>query len=182
VPLVTSLEVGAEEVDAFYAAWVEEVLQQAVDELLADYHQGGKGDYFRVLYSRVCEEMTMVEIGQALNLKTSSVENYFKQARNRLAKKLQGLVRDHVLHYCPQAELDTEFDAEWGRLGRYLHAHGGLEQILRQSSQREEPLLSKKAQATSMKMVLTRVTEILSQKIQHEAGRIPSQDAPLDKE
>jgi RNA polymerase sigma factor (sigma-70 family) len=165
LPVITSLEVGAEQVDAFYAAWVEEVLQQAVEELLAEYHQAGKGDYFRVLYGRVCEEMTMPEIAQALNLKTSTAENYFKQARDRLTQKLQELIRNHLLHYCPDAEVETEFDTEWGRLGQYLQDHGGLEQTVRRSNQTAESLLSKQARTASMTMILTRVTGILSHSV-----------------
>src|SRR5262249_18863629 len=53
----SSLDAPAEQVDAFYAAWVEEILQQAVETLFATYHQSRKGDYFRVLYGRICEEM-----------------------------------------------------------------------------------------------------------------------------
>jgi RNA polymerase sigma factor (sigma-70 family) len=170
LPLVTSLEIGAEQVDAFYAAWVEEVLHQAVEALLAEYHRGGRGDYFRVLYGRVCDEMTMPEIGQALNLKTSSVENYFKHARNRLAEELQELVRDHVHRYCPEAEMDAEFAAEWERLGQYLQENGGLEQTVRRSGQAALPLLAKKAQTTTMNIVLTRITGILSENVPDEAG------------
>jgi RNA polymerase sigma factor (sigma-70 family) len=168
LPVVTSLEVGAEQVDAFYAAWAEEILQQAVEALLAEYHQAGKGDYFRVLYGRVCEQMTMPEIAQALNLTTSTAENYFKRARDRLAQKLQELVRNHLLHYCPEAELEAEFEAEWGRLGQYLQDHGGLEQTVRRLNQTAESLLAKQARTASMKMVLTRVTEILSHSVRSQ--------------
>ena len=36
LPLVASLDAPAEEVDAFYAAWVEELLQQAVERSSPD--------------------------------------------------------------------------------------------------------------------------------------------------
>ena len=70
------------QVDVFYAAWVADILEQAVQSLLEEYHRAGKGDYFRVLYSRICEEMTMPEIADSLSISLTAVENYFKAAPN----------------------------------------------------------------------------------------------------
>ena len=78
----------ADKADLFYAAWVEEILRQTVEGLLTDYNQRGKGDYFRVFYGRLCEDMAMQEIASALQLRASTVTNYFQHARTRLAETL----------------------------------------------------------------------------------------------
>ena len=89
LPLVTSLDAPAEQVDAFYAAWVEDLLQQAVETLCDHYHREGKGDFFRVLYGRLCDAMTTTEIARDLDITVSQAENAFKDARKRLARRLE---------------------------------------------------------------------------------------------
>src|SRR5262249_30454965 len=101
------------------------------DRLLAEYNTAGKGDYFRVLYGRICDEMTMPEIAESLQLKLTTVENYFRSARERLGQKLEDLVRQHVGRYSPPHLVSQEFAAEWKRLGEWLSQSGGLEQTLR---------------------------------------------------
>ena len=90
LPLVTALNAPAEQVDAFHAAWVEELLQQAVEAILAHYHAEGKGDFFRVLYGRLCDAMTMPEIAKALGVTVGQAENAFKHARKSLAQRAGG--------------------------------------------------------------------------------------------
>src|SRR5262249_24423113 len=126
-----SLDAPEDQVDAFYASWVADLLEQAAQSLMDEYHADGKGDYFRVLYGRICEEMTMPEIADSLGLPLTTVENYFKAARKRLADRLQELVRAHASRYCPQEDLEEEWQSEWNRLGEHLKTHGGLEDILR---------------------------------------------------
>src|SRR5262249_48120885 len=140
LPLVASLEAPAEQVDAFYAAWVEELLQQAVESLLAEYHREARGDYFRVLYGRLCDGMTGAEVAQALGLTQSQAENAYKHARKRLARRLEELVRDHVRRYCPAAEADDGFAAEWGQLAEFLKREGGLERAVRRAYVAFDPL------------------------------------------
>jgi RNA polymerase sigma factor (sigma-70 family) len=119
--------------DAFYASWADDLVHQAVEWLLAQYNEEGKGDYFRVLYGRLCEGTTMPAIAEALGLQLSQAENAYKHARRRLARRLEELVRAHVRRYCPAGEAEAELAAEWGRLGHYLKGHGGLEEALRRA-------------------------------------------------
>ena len=157
LPLVTSLDAPADQVDAFHAAWVEELLQQAVDGLLSDYHREGKGDHFRVLYGRLCDGMTMAEIAAALGVAVSQAENAFKHARKGLAQRLEELVRDHVRRYCPADDMEGEFAAEWGQLGAYLKEHGGLEEAVRRAHEGHDATPRKKQKTAA----LTRMAEAL---------------------
>ena len=116
--------------DMFYAAWVDDVVQTCVEGLMQDFHKTGKGDYFRVLYGRLCEGMTMPEISRALDIKVTDAENYLKSARKKLAEKLESHVRKHVARYCHEQSPDVEFEEEWQRLGEFLKQHGGLEQTI----------------------------------------------------
>jgi DNA-directed RNA polymerase specialized sigma24 family protein len=131
-PVVTEDEASAEQVDAFYAAWAEDLLQRAVESLLTDYHREGRGDHFRVLYGRLCEGLTAAAAAAALGLTLTQSENAYKHARQRLAGRLEELVRSHVRRYCPD-DPDEEFAAEWGRLGEFLTGHGGLEEAVRRA-------------------------------------------------
>ncbi|MGH7192963.1 MAG: RNA polymerase sigma factor, partial [Candidatus Saccharimonadales bacterium] len=62
-----------EQSDAFYAAWVEDVVERAVRSLAAEYGRQGKGDYLRVLYGRICDELTIAACADALWLKPATV-------------------------------------------------------------------------------------------------------------
>jgi RNA polymerase sigma factor (sigma-70 family) len=126
-------DASKEYADAFYAAWAEDLVNQAVDGLLAEYNASGKGDCFRVLYGRVCEEMPFAEIAAALKLTAGATESHFRQAKQRLSDRLQDLVRWQVGRYSSAAEADAEFVVEWGRLGDHLRDHGGLEGAVRRS-------------------------------------------------
>jgi hypothetical protein len=160
-PLITSLDAPADQVDAFHAAWVEELLQQAVEGLLADYHREGKGDTFRVLYGRLCDGMTMAEIAGALGLTTSQAENAFKHARKSLGQRLEELVRDHVRRYCPSDAVEGEFAAEWGQLGDYLKKHGGLEEAVRRAQEGRDAAPQTKPRTKAMNSALNRMAEAL---------------------
>ncbi len=133
LPVVESLDYPGEDVDAFYAAWADEIVGSASEALLAEYNRAGKGDYFRVLYGRICEEMTTPEIASALGISLTQAENYYKHARKRLTERLEESVRRHVEHYCPDADTQAEFTAEWAQLGDYLRDHGGLEDAIRRA-------------------------------------------------
>jgi DNA-directed RNA polymerase specialized sigma24 family protein len=161
LPLVTSLDAPAEQVDAFHAAWVEELLQQAVAALLSHYHQEGKGDFFRVLYGRLCDAMTMAEIAQALALTTTQAENAFKHAKKCLARRLEDLVRDYVQRYGNPKDVEGEFAAEWGRLGEYLIKHGGLEEAVRRAYEGLPPASQRQPGASSINAALARMSEWL---------------------
>lgn len=124
-----------QEMDLFYSIWAEELLKSAVQSLLADYHRGGKGDYFRVLHARLCDEMTVKDIAEQLQLKTTDVDNYFRHARQRLADRIDHLVRKDAATYTELADLDLEFRHERERLAEILQQQGGLEAAVRKSMQ-----------------------------------------------
>src|SRR5687767_550262 len=47
-------EPAAADLDAFYRAWVDELLAETMRTVMSQFHAEGKGDYFRALYGRVC--------------------------------------------------------------------------------------------------------------------------------
>ncbi len=117
-------------VDAFYEAWVDEILQRAMQSLAAEYCAQGRANYLRVLYGRLCQRAAIIELAEILRLKPADVDNYYRHARDRLGKNLQQIVRRHVERYTPAEDVAGEFDLEWQQLGRYLLAHGGLEEVV----------------------------------------------------
>jgi RNA polymerase sigma factor (sigma-70 family) len=139
LPVAASPEPSQEQMDAFYAAWVEDLLARSVDHLRDEYHAAGKGDYFRVLYGRVCEEMSVPEIAAALNLKSTDVENYYKSAKKQLAATLKNRLLAQTARYCDEAEVADELQAEWTALGDFIEAHGGLERAVRRSYAEKTP-------------------------------------------
>lgn len=134
IPSIRSPEESEELQDAFYAAWVEDFLAQALEGLMREYHQTGRGDYFRVLHGRICERLTAPQIAAMLELKTTDVENYGKAARKRLIAMMQEQLRGHIGCYCRPEEADEEFQAEWDRMGVYLKSHGGLEEAMEKTA------------------------------------------------
>jgi hypothetical protein len=122
---------SGEELDLFYAIWAEELLKTAVQSLMADYHREGKGDYFRILHTRICEEMAVKEIAAALDVKTTDVDNYYRHARQRLADRIDHLVRKDAACYTEMSDLDDEFQHERQRLSEILQRQGGLEAAVR---------------------------------------------------
>jgi len=61
--------IAPEELSEFYSVWVDELLQEVIDRLLDDYLKSARGDYFRVLYGRICEQMTSSVIADHLGVK-----------------------------------------------------------------------------------------------------------------
>ncbi|HET6882550.1 MAG TPA: hypothetical protein VFI31_20455 [Pirellulales bacterium] len=122
-----------EQSDTFYGAWAEDVIGRAVQSLAADYGREGKGDYLRVLYGRICEELTIAACAEALNLKPATIDNYYRHARDRLSEKLRDVVAQQVARYASEEDFDQELQLEWDRLGRYLSEQGGLEHAVRRA-------------------------------------------------
>lgn len=120
-------------IDVFYVAWVEETLLRCAEELQLELFQEGKGDYFRILYGRLCEDMSIPEIARALGLSLTTVENHYRAVKKRLAQKLEADVLSYTRRYSEHAESAAEFREEWRQLAEFLQAHGGLEQAIRQS-------------------------------------------------
>lgn len=128
---VESAGAPPDQLDAFYATWLDGILQSAIECLLTEYDQSGRGDYFRVLYGRICEQSSMPEIAELLQIKLTSAENYFRHARQRFQDRLQELIQEHVLRYSGADDVHEEFVDEWARVGEYLRQHGGLEAVVR---------------------------------------------------
>ena len=89
-----------QQTEVFYAAWVEDLLRQAVESIAAKYYQEAKGDYVRVLYGRLCQRLSIAELASALDIQPSAVDNYFRHARQRLADALRSPApaTDRLLH------------------------------------------------------------------------------------
>ncbi|MEN6406008.1 MAG: hypothetical protein ABFC77_06005 [Thermoguttaceae bacterium] len=141
----------ADYADAFYAAWVEDVVQQTVETLAAEYCQKGQADYVRVLYGRLCQGMSIAETAQALELSATAVDHYFRHARDRLGKILEIQVRDQVECCCPEEDRGPEFAVEWQRLGQYLVDHGGLEDAVRAAYEVWSPAQTNRCKASGLK-------------------------------
>lgn len=163
LPSIKALDAPTKQVDAFDAAWAQGMLQQCIEGLMQEYHRTGKGDYFRVLYGRICEQMTVPQIAEALGLTVTKAENYYKSTRKRLTAKLQELLRSQVERYCKPDDADEEFAQEWDRLGRFLARHGGLEQAVAAAYAGQDPALLAQRQRRAMTAALNRITRPLPQ-------------------
>ncbi len=148
---------SSEQETAFLAAWVEDVLDQCLHDVAGEYHRQGKGDYFRVLYGRLCEGMSIAEVAAALGISPSAVDNYYRHVRQRLAERLEAAVRSHVYRYSPPDEAEAEFAAEWGRLGNYLKDHGGLEDAVRRAHELVERPQLERTKTQRIRDTLTRI-------------------------
>ncbi len=118
---------------AFYAAWVDDLLQRAIERLATEYYEADQGDYVRVLYSRVCEGRSVAQTAVSLEITQSDVVNYYRHARKRLTEKLECVLRNRVWRYCPSEEVDKDFAREWKALGSYLATYGGIENAIREA-------------------------------------------------
>lgn len=146
--------------DAFYAAWVEDLVQQAVASVATEYYRQGKGDYVRVLYGRLCRQLSIAELAEALQLKPSAVDNYYRHARQRLAEKLDERLRRQLQRYCPAEDLDDEFSLEWEQLGTYLADQGGLEEAVRRTYELLDPVQLSQGRQARMAKTVARLTAI----------------------
>ncbi|MCR4412255.1 MAG: hypothetical protein NUV77_07500 [Thermoguttaceae bacterium] len=122
-----------EQDDVFYAAWVDDLLQRAIERLAAEYYEADQGDYVRVLYSRVCEGLSVAQTAAALDIMESDVTNYYRHARERLTEKLRCVLRNQIWRYCTPEEVEEEFAREWKRLGSHLATYGGIENAIREA-------------------------------------------------
>jgi hypothetical protein len=150
-----------EQVDAFYAAWVEDIVEQAVESMAGDYCRNGQADYVRVLYGRLCQGMTIAKAAEALQLSPAVVDHYFRHAREQLSEKLKQRIRRQVQGYCPAEEAEQEFAAEWQRLGQYLADHGGLDEAVRQAYHLLDPVQARQQRAAGFTKATVRLTSII---------------------
>lgn len=161
-----------EQVDVFYTAWVEDVVQRAVESLAADYCRKGRVDYLRVLYGRLCQGLSIAETAKTLEVSLAAVDHYFRHAKKQLAEELEQLVRRQVQSYCPAEEAEQEYVAEWQRLGQYLSEHGGLEEAVRQAYDLFDPVQAEKhKKGAGLTKAATRLTSIIRSSSNATVGR-----------
>jgi RNA polymerase sigma factor (sigma-70 family) len=151
---------GSEGADGFYAAWAEDLVQQAVEALATEYYRQNRGDYVRVLYGRLCEGLSVEEVAQGLSIKPTDVVNYFRHARQRLAERLEDRLRRQVGRYVPNEESETEFTREWEALRAHLAQTGGLEEAVRRAYELLDPVRLEQLRTAS----LTRLTSLICSK------------------
>jgi RNA polymerase sigma factor (sigma-70 family) len=146
-----------EQSEIFYAAWVEDLLRQALESVAAAYYREAKGDYVRVLYSRVCRGASIAAMADELDITPASVNNYFRHARQRLADTLETLVRRQVERYSAPEGSEQEFLDEWRKLGSYLTEHGGLEEAFHRSYEAMDPVATQKNQRAGLEAAAKRI-------------------------
>ncbi len=123
---VDSVEAPPDQLDAFYAAWVDDALRaRGRGPAVGIWLALGKGDYFRVFYGRLCEQLPMAEIADLLQIKLTSAENYYRHVRDRLAERLKEVVREHVLRYSGARRSAARFAERVGPDGRISARTGG---------------------------------------------------------
>ncbi len=150
-PLISSDAEDDDESRLFYAAWVQELLQRAIDELLVEFQSQHRLNEFRTLFGRLCDGMSLPEIATALDEELTAIERYNRHSRERLREKLQSLVRQHVESYAEAEQLDAEFRSEWQLLGAYLQEFGGLEGAVQLAYERIDQPTRSARQADVMK-------------------------------
>lgn len=146
-----------EQNDAFYAAWVEDMVQQSVESLAKECHAKSKGDIVRVLYGRLCRRLTNAQVAESLQITPAVADHYYREARRRLATNLEESVRSQLERYCPAQELETEFAAEWQQLRLYLTTHGGVEEAVHRAYELLDPVQVRDFAASTEK-ALNRLT------------------------
>lgn len=143
-----------EELDAFFESWVDEVVQEAVDELFQECQKTGRGDVFRVLYGRICEQMPMHEVARCLRISPDTAQNHFKLARKLLDRFLRREVERRVSKYAAPQQVQAEFEAEWRALSESLIRRGGLEASLQQFADSQESRELKRREQRSVTTII----------------------------
>ena len=146
--------------DAFYAAWVEDVVQQAVDSLALEYCGRGRANHLRVLHGRLCLGLTFEQVAELLDITRAAADHALRDAKRRLSEKLEELLHGQVERYCPVEEVEQECALEWRQLGQYLADHGGLEEAVRRAHELLDPSEWKRRQGTALTKAVTRLTSI----------------------
>jgi hypothetical protein len=128
--------------------------------LAAEYHAQGKADYVRVLYGRLCRQMTIAQVAETLEMTPANVDNYFRHAKARLAQELEDIVRSQVQRYRRSEEAEQEFEREWHELGELLAERGGLEEAVHRAYKLLDPVLARRRPGSALTRTLTRITSI----------------------
>jgi RNA polymerase sigma factor (sigma-70 family) len=153
-----------QQTEVFYAAWVEDLLRQAVESIAAEYCRESKGDYVRVLYGRLCQRLTIAEVAGSLGIQPSAVDNYFRNARQRLASVLQSLLRQQINSYTAAEEAEQEFQTEWRQMGDYLTEHGGLEEAVHRTYELMDPVSTQRNQQAGLRAAAERIATLVQPK------------------
>ncbi len=167
----------AEHVDAFYSAWVEDVLQRALESLAAECYRNGNGNRLRIFYGRVCRRLTIAKVAESLKMSTAAVDHHFRQARDRLAEILKNIVLAQVRRYArgeDKQDVDEEFAQEWARLGEYLREHGGLDEAVRGAFDLFDPVQDAARGKTALNEAVDRFTTIMRTAENIEAASPPA--------
>ena len=162
--------------DPFYSAWVEDLIQRAVESLAGEYYRQDRGDYVRVLYGRLCERLTIAQVAETLEIAPFAVDNYYRHVRRRLSEKLEELVRRHVARYAEPEDVAEQFDQEWGQLGEHLARHGGLEEAICRTYESLDAVCSLNRRKAALTRAATRLTAIIRSSA--EVNRRPHLDEP----
>jgi RNA polymerase sigma factor (sigma-70 family) len=155
-----SASAHGEQVDAFYAAWVEDVVQQAVDSLAVEYCGRGRANHLRVLHGRLCLGLTFAQVAELLEITPAAADHALRDAKRRLSEKLEEVLRGQVERYCPAEEVERECSLEWRQLAQYLAEHGGLEDAVRRAHELLDPSEWKKRERAALSKTVTRLTSI----------------------
>lgn len=158
-PTLNRSEAAELQEDEFERAWIEALLYRAVEAVMGDFHRRGKGDYFRVLYGKVCERLSVPEISDALGISRTNVENYFKAARKRLEDEIRHSLRQHVVRYCDPQDVAEEFASEWKSIGSYLSEKGGLDEVVAELYAQKESVESIEHTNRAMEASLEQLTQ-----------------------
>ncbi|MGO9113340.1 MAG: RNA polymerase sigma factor [Thermoguttaceae bacterium] len=153
-----------QQTEVFYAVWVEDLLRQAVESIAAKYSREAKSDYVRVLYGRLCSQLSIAELASTLNIQPTAVDNYFRHARQRLADSLQALLRQQINSYTAPEEAEQEFQSEWQDVGTYLMDHGGLEEAVRRTYELMDPVSAQRNQQAGLRAAAERIASLVQSK------------------
>jgi hypothetical protein len=150
-----------EQADIFYAAWAEDLVQQAVQSLVAEYYRDNKGDYVRVLYGRLCERLSITEVAKALEIKVTDVVNYYRHTGQHLAVNLRQRLRRQIHRYTAPEDAEGEFAREWAELQEHLARWGGLEKAVQRAYDALDPVRLKEHRGPRLTQALDRLTSLI---------------------
>jgi DNA-directed RNA polymerase specialized sigma24 family protein len=159
-----------EQDDVFYAAWAEDLVQQAVESLVAEYYRNNKGDYVRVLYGRLCERLSIAEVARALEIKVTDVVNYYRHTGQRLAENLRQRLRRQIRRYTAAEEAEAEFAREWAQLQEHLARSGGLEKAVQRAYDALDPVRLKEHRGPRLTQALDRMTSLIHRSSAPDCG------------
>ncbi|MBI1375595.1 MAG: sigma-70 family RNA polymerase sigma factor [Phycisphaera sp.] len=130
LPTLKADDATEADVDVLYAAWVEQLLRDAVGRVVTELRADGKEHYVAVLRARVCDGLTIRDTAERVGITTASVDNHYRSMQKRLRDALQTVMHEHVRPNTPARYIDTELFREWAALAEYLESHGGLEDAI----------------------------------------------------